>query len=108
VNLTENLALRYGRRGIRFNIVAPATVHTRYWDQQFTDDPQLLALLNDLYPLGRIGQPEDIASAVAYLASDDAAWVTGTVLRVDGGILAGAPAFLDAVRGHANRREGNR
>ncbi|NDL58522.1 SDR family NAD(P)-dependent oxidoreductase [Phytoactinopolyspora mesophila] len=106
VNLTENLALRYGRHGVRFNLVAPATIHTRHWHQQFRDDPELLEMLGDLYPLGRIGQPEDIAAAVAYLASDDAAWVTGTVLRVDGGILAGAPSFLAAMRGHAERRNG--
>ncbi|WP_032796316.1 SDR family oxidoreductase, partial [Streptomyces sp. HCCB10043] len=50
-----------------------------------------------LYPLGRIGTPEDIASAVAFLASSDASWITGTTLRVDGGILAVNTGFRQAM-----------
>jgi meso-butanediol dehydrogenase/(S,S)-butanediol dehydrogenase/diacetyl reductase len=83
-SLTANLAEQYGRRGIRFNLVAPGTVRTRVWD----DQPDALHRLTPLYPLQRIGEPEDIASAVAFLASDDAAWITGVTLPVDGGLLA--------------------
>ena len=86
VNLTRNLAVRYGPDGVRFNLVAPGTVRTRVWD----DQPGQLDRLVRLYPLGRVGEPADIAAAVAFLASDDAAWITGVALPVDGGLLTGA------------------
>jgi meso-butanediol dehydrogenase / (S,S)-butanediol dehydrogenase / diacetyl reductase len=86
-NLTGNLAAQYGRQGVRFNLIAPGTIRTRVWDRQ----PESLQQLSQLYPLGRVGQPEDVASAVAFLASDDAGWITGAVLPVDGGILASGP-----------------
>jgi NAD(P)-dependent dehydrogenase (short-subunit alcohol dehydrogenase family) len=84
-NLTKNLAAEYGRRGVRFNLVAPGTIRTRAWDNQ----PGALERLAKLYPLGRVGEPADIAAAVAFLASDDASWITGLTLPVEGGILTG-------------------
>lgn len=86
-NLTLNLAARHGADGIRFNLIAPATIRTRVWD----DQPGELERLRAMYPLGRIGTPEDIAAAVAFLASDDAAWITGITLPIDGGLLAAGP-----------------
>lgn len=86
-NLTANLAVQYARRGVRFNLIAPGTVRTRVWDGQ----PGALERLTPLYPMGRVGEPNDIAAAAAFLASDDAAWITGVVLPVDGGILAAGP-----------------
>jgi NAD(P)-dependent dehydrogenase (short-subunit alcohol dehydrogenase family) len=83
--LAKNYAVRYGPAGIRFNVVAPGTVRTRVWD----DQDGALERLAPCYPLGRVGEPEDIAAAIAFLASDDAAWITGVTLPVDGGILAG-------------------
>jgi NAD(P)-dependent dehydrogenase (short-subunit alcohol dehydrogenase family) len=88
-NLTKNLAAEYGRRGLRFNLVAPGTIRTRNWDNQ----PGALDRLRAVYPLGRVGEPEDVAAAVAFLASDDAAWITGVTLPVDGGILTGPRAM---------------
>ena len=84
-NLAMNLGMRYGPQGVRFNVVAPGTVRTRVWE------PQAGALdrLKQLYPLGRVGEPEDVAAAIAFLASSDASWITGITLPVDGGILAG-------------------
>lgn len=84
-NLTTNLAAEYGRHGVRFNLVAPGTIRTRVWDNQ----PGALDRFAKLYPLGRVGEPDDIAAAVAFLASDDASWITGVTLPVDGGILTG-------------------
>ncbi len=81
--LTKNLTAAYGQRGLRFNLVAPGTIRTRVWD----DQPGALDRLAKLYPLGRGGEPEDVAAAVAFLASDDAAWITGQTLVVDGGLL---------------------
>ncbi len=97
ISLTQNLALRYGRRGVRFNLVAPGTVRTRIWNRRIATDPGVLDRMAEHYPLGRVGDPADIAAAVAFLASDDAAWITGTVLRVDGGVLAGHTGFLREV-----------
>lgn len=87
-SLTQNLAARYARRGVRFNLVAPGTTRTRNWD----DQPGALDRLAALVPLGRVGEPRDIAAAVAFLASDDAAWITGIFLPVDGGVLVGPAA----------------
>jgi meso-butanediol dehydrogenase / (S,S)-butanediol dehydrogenase / diacetyl reductase len=86
-NLTINLAARYAPDGVRFNLVAPGTIGTRVWDTS----PDDLARLASQYPLGRIGTPDDVAAAVAFLASDDAAWITGATLPVDGGLLAAGP-----------------
>jgi NAD(P)-dependent dehydrogenase (short-subunit alcohol dehydrogenase family) len=90
-NLIMNLAARHGRQGVRFNLIAPATIRTRVWD----DQPNSLERLTALYPLGRAGTPDDVAAAVAFLASDDAAWITGITLPVDGGLLAAGPIRLE-------------
>jgi NAD(P)-dependent dehydrogenase (short-subunit alcohol dehydrogenase family) len=83
--VTRNLAAQYGRRGVRFNLITPGTIRTRNWDNQ----AEQLERLARMYPLGRVGEPEDIAAATAFLASDDAAWITGINLPVEGGILTG-------------------
>jgi meso-butanediol dehydrogenase / (S,S)-butanediol dehydrogenase / diacetyl reductase len=90
VSMTQNFAVRYGSSGVRFNVVAPGTVRTPNWDNQ----QDTLEHFAKMYPLGRVGEPEDIAAAVAFLASDDAAWITGVTLPVEGGVLAG-PRHLD-------------
>jgi meso-butanediol dehydrogenase / (S,S)-butanediol dehydrogenase / diacetyl reductase len=90
VAMTLNFAARYGSSGVRFNVVAPGTIRTPNWDSQ----PGTLEHFAGMYPLGRVGEPEDIAAAVAFLASDDAAWITGHTLPVEGGVLAG-PTYLD-------------
>jgi NAD(P)-dependent dehydrogenase (short-subunit alcohol dehydrogenase family) len=89
VSLTRSLAVRYGRYGVRANAVAPGTVRTAIWRERLEKDPQVFEKLAPWYPLGRVGEPEDIAPAILFLASDEAAWITGVVLPVDGGLLAG-------------------
>jgi NAD(P)-dependent dehydrogenase (short-subunit alcohol dehydrogenase family) len=84
-SLTRNLAARYGRQGVRFNLITPGTTRTRAWDGR---DEQLRRLAR-LNPLGRVGEPADMAAAVAFLASDDASWITGINLPVDGGFTTG-------------------
>jgi NAD(P)-dependent dehydrogenase (short-subunit alcohol dehydrogenase family) len=87
--LTTNLAASLAPDGIRVNSVAPATIRTRNWDRQEGGADRL----RPLYPLGRVGEPEDVAAAVAFLASSDAAWITGHTLPVDGGLLTGTRAM---------------
>jgi len=96
IALTQNFAARYGSLGVRFNVVAPGTIRTPNWDSQ----PDTLTEFAKMYPLGRVGEPEDIAAAVAFLASADAAWITGHTLPVEGGVLTG-PGQLDlSTTGH--------
>jgi NAD(P)-dependent dehydrogenase (short-subunit alcohol dehydrogenase family) len=89
--LTRNLAMELAEHKIRVNAVAPAVVATPLYEG-FIPKDQLdaaLAGFNSFHPLGRVGTPKDIASAVTYLLSEDASWVTGAILNVDGGVMAG-------------------
>lgn len=88
INLTRNMATKYGQHNARVNVICPGTIQTPLWQPRLEADPQLFEKLADWYPLGRVGQPEDVAQAALYLASDAAAWVTGISLVVDGGLLA--------------------
>ncbi|MER5550228.1 SDR family NAD(P)-dependent oxidoreductase [Streptomyces sp. NPDC002793] len=103
-SLTRTLAGHAGPRGVRVNLVAPGTIRTDAWAGRDED----LKRVSALYPLGRIGEPDDIASAVAFLASSDAAWVTGTTLRVDGGLLGVNTGFRRAMSGDAGPGPENR
>jgi NAD(P)-dependent dehydrogenase (short-subunit alcohol dehydrogenase family) len=89
INLTRSMATRYGQHGIRAVAVAPGTIRTPIWQARVDKEPEVFERLVRWYPLGRVGEPEDIAAAAAFLASDDASWISGEVLRVDGGLLAG-------------------
>ena len=89
VNMTQALAMEYGRYGIRANIILPGTVRTPIWEERVARNPEILAQLRKWYPLGRVVEPVDIARAVAFLASDAAAAITGVALPVDCGLTAG-------------------
>lgn len=99
VNFTRNLALRYGKDGIRANLIAPGTVETPIWRERVAHQPDIFARLAEWYPLGRVGQPDDIARAAVFLCSDDSSWITGAVLPVDGGLTAGIYRFGEALQG---------
>ncbi|MGW0080152.1 SDR family NAD(P)-dependent oxidoreductase [Streptomyces sp. NPDC003393] len=94
VSLTRTLAGHAAARGVRVNLVMPGTVRTSAWEGREAE----LDRVRGLYPLGRVGEPDDIAAAVAFLASRDAAWITGTTLTVDGGLTAVNTGFNAALR----------
>jgi meso-butanediol dehydrogenase/(S,S)-butanediol dehydrogenase/diacetyl reductase len=87
VNLTRALALDYGGRGVRVNAVCPSLTRTAMTEEMF-EDAALMARFMERLPLGRAAEPADIAGVVAFLASDDARFVNGVNLPVDGGLTA--------------------
>ncbi len=93
VSLTRSLAVEYGKYNIRFNVVCPGTTETEIWEPLKRANPGICETLGRLCPLGRIARPAEIASVALFLASDEASFVTGAVLMVDGGLTAGNVAF---------------
>ena len=98
INLTRNMALSYGPHQVRVNAICPGTIRTPIWDEFLEKDPELLDRVAGWYPLGRVGTPEDVARAALFLASDEAAWITGASLVVDGGLTSGNLRFCQEVR----------
>ena len=94
-NLTRGLALQLGAKGIRVNAVCPSLTKTEMSEGIRGDDTLMDAFLQRI-PLGRVGEPEDVADVIAFLASEDARFVTGANLPVDGGVSAsnGQPNFM--------------
>jgi len=89
ISYTKALAIEFGRQNIRANVVCPGTVRTAAWDARAQANPAIFAQLRKWYPLDRIATPEDVAEAVAFLASRRAAAITGIVMPVDCGLTAG-------------------
>jgi 3-oxoacyl-[acyl-carrier protein] reductase len=81
---TKSIAVEYARKNIRCNCINPGIINSGMI-KPYLDDPQARKILEEKSPLARIGEPEDVANAVLYLASDEANWVTGTILNIDGG-----------------------
>jgi NAD(P)-dependent dehydrogenase (short-subunit alcohol dehydrogenase family) len=97
--LTKNLAIELAADGIRVNTVALAFVETPAYERFLSPEEAraLLESVDGFHPLGRRGQPDDVAEAVLFLAGDGARWITGTTLPIDGGVLAGrSPALVAA------------
>ena len=85
---TKAMAIEWGRAGIRVNTICPTFIKTPLTEKTFAD-PERARWISEKIKLGRVGRIEDVMAAVAYLASDQAAMVTGTALMVDGGWTAG-------------------
>jgi NAD(P)-dependent dehydrogenase (short-subunit alcohol dehydrogenase family) len=88
--LTQHLAIEWADRNIRVNAVAPGTIRTERV-KALVDEPggpEYLRVMEQAHPMGRIGEPAEVAQAILFLASDDASFVTGAILPVDGGYMA--------------------
>jgi NAD(P)-dependent dehydrogenase (short-subunit alcohol dehydrogenase family) len=88
--LTKHLAVEWADKGIRVNAVAPGTIWTERV-RSLPDEPggtEYIEAIQKQHPMGRLGEPEEVARAIAFLASDEASFITGAILPVDGGYLA--------------------
>jgi NAD(P)-dependent dehydrogenase (short-subunit alcohol dehydrogenase family) len=88
IGLTMQMAADYGPHGIRVNAISPGLIETAMTRKRIESNAWFRSLMLEMTPLGRVGRPEDIAAAVAFLGSADAAFITGQVLTIDGGWLA--------------------
>jgi len=94
VNLTRVLAMDHGKDGVRVNAICPSVTRTAMTADALKN-PAFVKSVEDRIPLQRLGEPEDMAAAITFLASDDAAYITGLIMPVDGGVTAsnGQPPF---------------
>jgi len=98
VQLTKALAVEVARAGVRVNCVCPGIIDTAMLDQGVAqmglDKTAFVQLAGAAHPMGRIGRPDEVAAAILFLASDDASFITGIALSVDGGLWAGPPPMM--------------
>ena len=87
VLLTKSLAIAYAKDNVRVNAICPGFLSTAM-TEGLTSDPEVLRVVEQKHPMGRLGRPEEVAYAALYLASDESSYVTGTALAVDGGYTA--------------------
>ncbi len=92
LTMTYSLAIDYMKKGIRCNCVCPARVHTPFVDNFIQknypgQEPEMFKKLSEYQPIGRMGKPEEVAALVLFLCSDEAAFITGAAMPVDGGVL---------------------
>ncbi len=92
MQMTRNLAVEWGHRNVRVNCIAPGLVRTDF-ARALWEDPENRTKALAAYPLGRLGEPEDVAGAAVFLAARAAAWVTGQTLVIDGGTSAAAGQY---------------
>lgn len=89
VGLTKTAALDYAKKNVRINVVCPAAIDTEMVQRFSGGDPEALAGMHAMQPIGRMGTPQEVADAVIFLCSDEARFLTGVVLPIDGGTMAG-------------------
>ena len=87
VGLTKSTAVEFARKGIRVNCICPGPTRTGMHDSLVAIAPQIVDAMNTKVPMGRIGEPEEVAAAAIWLCSDEASYITGHALPVDGGLV---------------------
>jgi len=95
--LTRNVAVQFAQQGIRANAVAPGTVGTETVMRNIRGNSAVIEALSRKTPLGRMGDPDELAGVICFLLSDDASYVTGETVFVDGGRLVAGPAGADEI-----------
>jgi NAD(P)-dependent dehydrogenase (short-subunit alcohol dehydrogenase family) len=93
MSMTQTLAVEWARYRIRVNAVAPGPIESPGAAQQLWNSPEAVARITKQVPLGRWGQPSEVAEAVGFLVSDQAGYITGEILTIDGGARLGAGSF---------------
>jgi NAD(P)-dependent dehydrogenase (short-subunit alcohol dehydrogenase family) len=88
VGVTKSTALEFARKGIRVNCVCPGPTRTGMNEELTATNPEMVKAMDQKVPMGRIGEPEEVAAAAIFLCSDEASYITGHALPVDGGIVA--------------------
>jgi len=88
VGITKSTALEFARKGIRVNCVCPGPTRTGMNEELTATNPEMVKAMDQKVPMGRIGEPEEVAAAAIFLCSDEASYITGHALPVDGGIVA--------------------
>ena len=99
ISFTQTLAIEYGPKGIRANVVLPGTIETPVWQTRKDSRPEVFELVKGWYPVGRVGRPEGIAAAVAFLSADEASFINGASMNVDGGLTAGNFRMIKDITG---------
>jgi len=88
VGMTKAVAIEYAKKNIRVNAVCPAVIRTRMFEDSLKAKPEAEPVIVGMHPVGRLGQPEEVAQAVLYLASDASSFMTGHAMPIDGGLIA--------------------
>jgi NAD(P)-dependent dehydrogenase (short-subunit alcohol dehydrogenase family) len=88
IGLTKTAALEYGREGVRVNAISPGVIQTPMIERSETANPEMVEAVSEATPMGRIGEPEEIGDAAVWLCSDDASFVTGETMVIDGGYVS--------------------
>ena len=99
ISLTGNMAIHYGEQGHPGQLHRARHDPDPIWSERLKREPHAMDHIRPWYPLGRVGLPEDVAKAALFLCSDDASWITGVTLPVDGGLTAGSYRFNKALQG---------
>ncbi len=98
-SLMRSVAGAYGPEGIRANSIVLGTIATEGWRHRVAKNPEIFEILRAIFPLRRIGTPADVASLISFVASDEASWMTGASIVLDGGLLIAHPDFRSQVFG---------